>query len=161
MEAKDAKQILYNLGVDLCGIAPINRFNEAPKGFHPCDVLPQCKSVIVFAKAFPAGTIRCQSTVPYTIARNMLSDMLDKLSVQFCIEMERNGIVAVPTGTISPTQLDTRTNRWRNIVSVKHCAVAAGLGRIGKNTLFAGQHRKIFRSKCRIFLDKCCRNVYK
>ena len=43
--------------------------------------------------------------------------------------------MAVTTGTISPTQLDTRTNRWRNVVSAKHCAVAAGLGRIGRNTL--------------------------
>jgi len=75
------------MGADLCGVASIDRFNEAPEGFHPCDVLPQCKSVIVFAKAFPAGTIHCKTTVPYTIARNMLSDVLDKLSVRFSIEM--------------------------------------------------------------------------
>jgi len=131
----EVKQILYNLGADLCGVASIDRFNDAPEGFHPCDVLPQCKSVVVIAKAFPAGTILCKTPVPYTITRNMLSDMLDKLSVQFCIEMERHCIVAIPTGTISHVQYDVRTDRFRSIVSAKHCAVLAGLGRIGKNSL--------------------------
>jgi len=135
METIEVKKILYNLGADLCGIASIDRFSEAPEGFHPCDVLPQCKSVVVMAKAFPAGTIHCKTTIPYTITRNMLSDMLDKMSVQFCIEMERHGITAVPTGTISHNQYDAKTNRWRSIVSAKHCAIAAGLGRIGRNTL--------------------------
>jgi len=135
LETKEMKQILYDLGADLCGVASIDRFGEAPEGFHPRDVLPQCKSVVVIAKAFPAGTIRCKTFVPYTITRNMLSDMLDKLSVQFCIEMERHGIAAVPTGSISHTQYDANTGRWRNIVSAKHCAAAAGLGRIGRNTL--------------------------
>jgi len=135
METKEVNQLLYNLGADLCGVASIDRFDDAPKVFHPCDVLPQCKSVVVIAKAFPAATILCKTKVPYTITRNMLSDMLDKLSVQFCIEIERRGVVAVPTGTISHTQFDTESNRFRNIVSAKHCAVAAGLGRIGRNTL--------------------------
>jgi len=135
MKTKEVKQILYDIGADLCGIASIDRFGDAPDGFHPCDVLPRCKSIVVIAKAFSAGTIHCKTTVPYTITRNMLSDMLDKLSVQFCMEMERHGIVAVPTGTISHTQIDAKTNRFRNIVSAKHCAVAAGLGRIGRNTL--------------------------
>ena len=135
MVTEKAKQILFNLGADLCGVASIDRFYDAPEGFHPRDVMPQCKSVVAIAKAFPAGTINCKTTIPYTIVRNMLSDMLDKLSVQFCIEMERYGIAAVPTGTISHNQYDTKTERWRSIVSAKHCAAAAGLGRIGRNTL--------------------------
>ena len=135
MNSDDIKSIAISLGADLCGIASIDRFSEAPEGFHPCDVLPQCKTTVVFAKAFPSGTIQCKTTVPYTITRNMLSDMMDKLSVQFCIEMERHNIIAVPTGTIGPSLYDSKTDRWRNSVSAKHCAVAAGLGRIGKNTL--------------------------
>lgn len=135
MKAKEVKQIFYDMGADLCGIASIDRFDDAPQGFHPCDVLPQCKSVVVIAKAFPVGSILCQTTIPYTIIRNMLSDLLDKISVQFCIEMERRGVVAVPTGSISHVYIDPKTGRRRSIVSAKHCAVAAGLGRIGNNTL--------------------------
>ena len=135
MEANEVKEILYNMGADLCGIASIDRFGDAPEGSHPCDALPSCKSVVVFAKKFPVGTLHCMTTVPYTITRNMLSDKLDKMSVQFCDRMEERGIIAVPTGTISHNQYDEKTDRWRSIVSAKHCAVAAGLGRIGKNTL--------------------------
>ena len=135
MLANDVKQVLYDIGADLCGLASIDRFCEAPKGFHPCDVLPSCKTVVAFAKQFPTGSLHCNTTVPYTIIRNMLSDELDKMSYRFCGEMERNGIIAVPTGAIGPTEYDAETDRYRNIVSAKHCAAAAGLGRIGKNTL--------------------------
>lgn len=135
MESNEIKEILYKLGADLCGIASIDRFGGAPEGFHPCDVLPSCRSVVVFAKKFPVGTLQCNTTVPYTIVRNMLSDILDKMSVEFCAIIEQDGVVAVPTGTTSHDQTDSKTGRRRSIVSAKHCAVAAGLGRIGKNTL--------------------------
>lgn len=135
MLSSDIKLILHDMGADLCGIASIDRFDEAPKGFHPCNVLPTCKSVVVFAKQFLSGPLHCSTTVPYTIIRNMLSDKLDKMSFQFCEIMERSGIIAVPTGAIGPTEYDAATDRYRNIVSAKHCAVAAGLGRIGRNTL--------------------------
>ena len=47
MTTQEVKQRLYDLGADLCGIASIDRFNGAPSGYHPLDVLPTCQSVIV------------------------------------------------------------------------------------------------------------------
>ena len=32
---KEVKEIAYSLGADLCGIAPVERFKDAPTGFHP------------------------------------------------------------------------------------------------------------------------------
>jgi len=133
--AIEIKSMLYAMGADLCGIASVDRFSQAPEGFHPLDVLPGCQSVIVIAKRFLAGTLACNTTAPYTVVRNILSDVLDTITVQFCGEMEKSGIVAVPTGTVGPTEFDVRTNRYRNIISAKHAAQAAGLGIIGKNTL--------------------------
>ena len=135
MKEKEVKERLYKLGADLCGIASIDRFKEAPEGYHPLDVLPTCKSVIVIAKRFLSGTLCCNTTVPYTIVRNILSDKLDKIAVEFCTDLEAEGIIAVPTGTIGPTEFDKKTERYRNIVSAKHSAQLAGLGVIGKNTL--------------------------
>ena len=137
MREKAVKQLLHDMGADLCGIASIDRFEEAPEGFHPCDVMPSCKSVIVFAKKMPVGTLACKTTIPYTITRNMLSHELDVISVRFCSVMEQKGMTVVPTGTLGPGRVDPRTGRWRSAVSAKHCAVAAGLGSIGKNTLLA------------------------
>jgi len=135
MDSNNLKQKLYDLGADFCGIAPIDRFKEAPEGFNPVDTLPSCKSVIVFGKKFPRGTLDCINTIPYTIARNMLSDTLDKMSVSFCALMEDKNIIAVPVGAVGPAVLDKKTNRSRGIVSLKHAAVMAGLGYFGKNTL--------------------------
>ena len=135
LKASAVKRVLYDMGADLCGIAPIERFKDAPGGFHPADVLPSCKSVIAFAKKFPAGTLHCNTGVPYTIIRNNLSCEMDVMSIRFCDIMEQNGIVAVPAGAISHVQMDDETGRLRSIVSAKHSAAAAGLGRIGKNTL--------------------------
>ncbi|MFX1365947.1 MAG: hypothetical protein ACFE9Y_13605, partial [Promethearchaeota archaeon] len=44
------KNRINNLGADLCGIASVDRFKDAPKGFHPIDIFPECKSIIVFLK---------------------------------------------------------------------------------------------------------------
>jgi len=135
IESRDIKQILFDMGADLCGIASVDRFGQAPAGFHPHDILPSCKSVIAFAKKFPVGTLHCETNVPYTITRNILTQELDMMSVKFCGIIESKGIIAVPTGTISHTRTDPKTGRSRAMVSAKHSAVAAGLGRIGKNTL--------------------------
>lgn len=47
------KEIMFALGADLCGIASIDRFINAPRGYHPLDVLPTCKSVISFGCRLP------------------------------------------------------------------------------------------------------------
>ncbi|MFX1256884.1 MAG: hypothetical protein ACFFAN_03415 [Promethearchaeota archaeon] len=31
------KKKVFKLGADICGIATVSRFDDAPKGFHPCD----------------------------------------------------------------------------------------------------------------------------
>ena len=122
------------MGADLCGIASVDRFKDAPKGFHPIDVLPSCKSVISFACRFPIGTLRCKSAIPYTRVRNSMTPKLDAIALDFCIEMERNGIICVPIPT-NESLWDASTNRFRSIISQKHAAQAAGLGAIGRHSL--------------------------
>lgn len=76
---KQVKEILFGLGADLCGIASIDRFNDAPKGYHPTDVLPTCKSVISFGCKFPIGTLSCNTPVPYTRVRNSITPKMDAM----------------------------------------------------------------------------------
>ena len=42
LDSKSIKEMAFALGADLCGIASIDRFDNAPKGYHPLDVLPTC-----------------------------------------------------------------------------------------------------------------------
>lgn len=128
------KEIMFSLGADLCGIASIDRFGDAPKGYHPLDVLPTCESVISFGCRFPIGTLICKSAIPYTRVRNSITPKMDAIALDFCIEMEKNQIVCVPIPT-NEDQWDKNTGRYRSIVSQKHAAQAAGLGTIGRHSL--------------------------
>lgn len=134
MTGKEAKELLYSLGAELCGIASLDRFSDAPEGYHPLDVWPECKSVISFACRFPAAAAACGPDVAYTRVRNSITAKLDAIALDFCIGMEKRGVACVPIPT-NESQWDGRTGRWRSIVSQKHAAQAAGLGTIGRHSL--------------------------
>jgi epoxyqueuosine reductase QueG len=133
--AAEIKKTAYEFGADLCGIASIDRFKDAPEGFHPTDVLPSCQSVIVLASRFLKSTLEGKSTVPYTTVRNELSTKMNKIAVQLCEYLEDRGAVAIPMNSIGPDEWDAKTSKFRGIISLKHAAVQAGLGKMGKNTL--------------------------
>lgn len=134
INSNDIKKLFYHLGADLCGIASIDRFSDAPKGFHPLDVFPDCKSVISFGCRFPIRTLMCKSYIPYTRVRNSITPKMDTIALDFCIEMEKHKIRCIPIPT-NESIWDKQTDRWRSIISQKHAAQAAGLGTIGRNSL--------------------------
>lgn len=134
MTGNEIKGLFCGKGADLCGIASLDRFSDAPVGFHPTDVLPTCRSVISFACRFPAGVLACTNSIPYTLVRNTITPKMDKIAMECCVELEKSGILAVPVPT-NDSIPDPRTGRFRSIVSQKHAAQAAGLGTIGRHSL--------------------------
>jgi len=133
-ESKAVKEIMFSLGADLCGLASIDRFDHAPAGYHPLDVMPACKTVISFACRFPVGALICKSHIPYTRIRNSITSKIDAIALDFCIEMEKRNAVCAPIPT-NESQWDKNTGRYRSIISQKHIAQAAGLGTIGRHSL--------------------------
>lgn len=134
MNSNQVKEIAFKLGADLCGVADTGRFSSSPKGYHPLDVLPACKSVISFGCRFPVGTLLCKSHIPYTMVRNSITAKLDAIALDLCIELERHRAVAVPIPT-NESLWDEATGRFRSLISLKHAAQAAGLGTIGRHSL--------------------------
>jgi len=134
------KQKALRYGADICGIAPVDRFARAPKGFHPSDIYPDCRSVVVFAACFPLSTLQAKTNAPYTLVRNKMVDKVDWISFNMSNELEREGIISIPIPSADPYDYwDRERNHGRGILSLKHAGALAGLGVLGKNTLLMNE----------------------
>jgi len=136
LAAVEIKSIALGLGADRCGIASVRRFDDAPTGFHPCDVYSKCKSVVVFLKQMPTDDIDADNPVVYTHAAHLLYDALDTIGLNLSYALEKRGIHAVPVPTDVPyLHWDAETKHGMGIISMRHAAFNAGLGILGRNTL--------------------------
>lgn len=133
---KSVKRLALELGADLCGIAPLDRFNKAPKGFHPCDIFPLTKSVAVLAKCLPEGVFYATSPVPYTTANDTIIHEIIRITCELCTRLERSAnVIAVPIPSEPYEYWDEEKQEGKGILSLKHAGYLAGLGVLGKNTL--------------------------
>lgn len=139
-ETEKIKDIAKNLGADLCGIASPDRFKDTPEGHHPIDIYSACKSVIVFAKRVPSGSLYGDDFIPYTHANNVVTDKVDKLGINLCLVLEDMGIRCVPIPSDDPSQYWEADKQYaRGILSLRHAGYFAGLGVLGKNTLLINE----------------------
>ena len=140
INANDVKQWASELGSDLCGIASIDRFSDAPNGFHPADLLNGCKSVIVIALKFPISVLASSSQAAYTFVHNRLVANMDSITFQLASKMESLDLCAIPIPATEPYEdWDDGRRHGQGILSLKHAAVQAGLGKLGKNTLLVNK----------------------
>ncbi len=134
------KDMAGQLGADLCGIAPVTRFERAPTGFHPRDILPQVESVVVIAKRFPEGPLQACSPIPYTVANDVILAEVTRLACELCDRLERLGrLCAVPVPSEPYEYWDAMNREGIALLSLKHAAWLAGLGVMGKNTLLTNR----------------------
>jgi len=130
------KGIVLNQGADLCGIANIERFADAPEGFHPTDIYGDCKSVIVFAKRLPKGLAYVNPRIVYKHYNGLCVNEVDKIAYEAAILIERLGCLTVPLPCDCPLEYWDKDNLCaKGLLSMRHAAVLAGLGSLGKNTL--------------------------
>lgn len=129
------KRIAKKLGADLCGIAPVERFDRVPKGFHPKDIFPGTKSVVALAKRVPEGTLMAKSLVPYTLAYETLFADVFRIASELALWLQDAGIMAVPVPSEPYEYWDAEAKEGRGILSLRHAGLFAGLGVLGKNTL--------------------------
>jgi epoxyqueuosine reductase QueG len=138
ISSNEVKKKALGLGAKVCGIAPVQRFKEAPKGFHPADIFPETKSVVALAKLLPEGTLQANSPVPYSSAYDVLLDDVIRITFELCLQLERNdGLIAVPIPSEPYEYWDDEQKVGKGILSLKHAGYLAGLGSIGRNSLLA------------------------
>lgn len=130
------KELAEQLGADLCGVAPVSRFEKAPQGFHPRDIFPQTKSVLVIAKRFLEGPFHACSPIPYSVTNDVILAEVTRLTCELCDRLERQGrLCAVPVPSEPYEYWDAPNRTGRGLLSLKHAGRLAGLGTMGKNTL--------------------------
>jgi len=134
------KDLAYDLGADLCGIAPMNRFQNAPKGFHPRDVFPDARSVVVVAKRFLEGPFHSLGAIPYTVANDVILAEVTRIVVLLCSAIERRiGARAVPVPSEPYEYWDVERREGRGLLSLKHAGWLAGLGVLTRSSLLTSR----------------------
>ena len=130
------KKFALSKGADLVGIASVSRFHGAPDGHKPEDILPDAKAVIVFAKRIPNGVVMDGPATSYHNMMIIFYNQLDLIAHEMAIYIEQQGAVAIPVPSSEP-YYDWNPDKvhGRGDLSHKHAAQAAGLGKLGKNSL--------------------------
>lgn len=131
------KEILLACGADVCGVAGAERFCHFPAGYGPADLFPPCRSVIVFGVALSKGLLAVNSRLIYGYANGRLPSRVDDIALAAAKRIEKAfPAVAVPLPCDTPyDDWDAATCTGRGMLSMKHAAVQAGVGALGKSTL--------------------------
>ncbi len=135
------KDIFIKHGADICGIAHVDLFADAPKGFHPCDIYKDCRSIIVFAKALPKGIALVSPRMIYQHFNGIGPIELDRIAIRAAVEIERQfGAIVVPIPSDSPYEYwDVENMEGKGTISMKHAAVLAGIGTMGKSSMLLNE----------------------
>lgn len=131
------RETIRALGADVCGFANIARFAAAPEGYRPTDIYASCRSVVVIGIALPKGLLQVSPRLVYGHFNRELSHTVDAVTLRAARAIEQlMGGMALPLPCDNPYEYwDVERKEGRGLLSMKHAAVLAGLGSIGKNAL--------------------------
>lgn len=134
---EDLVKHAQELGIDLMGIAPVDRFAAAPQGHKPTDIMPAAKSVIVLAMRCLSGPMKNKHWTSYTAVHEGNVGRLDSAAYYLARQLEeKHAANAIPVPAMAPFfSWDEERQYAAGDLSLKHAAVAAGLGVMGKNSL--------------------------
>jgi len=119
--------------VDKVGIAAAESFVEAPAGSRPTDILPQCKSVVVFAIKHLDVFARSMDKSCQAYSQDIVNHETLHQAYQIARHLEKRGYFAFPTvASVKMFPCENRSGEQWGRISLRHAAQLAGLGKIGE-----------------------------
>ena len=142
---QELKSLAFGEGADLIGVAPVDRFREAPRMTHPQAIVPDAKAVVVIAIKYPDASIDGWGKPPaesmffyQSVQMYMTTTVMPMITFKLYRFLEKAGYLALP---VAPSGF----YRYRDYKEVqggfiadfshRHAAVAAGLGEFGRQGL--------------------------
>lgn len=132
-------------GADLVGIAPVERFEGAPKGHEPKDILPGARSVVVMVKRIPLSIVKSIPSLYYDrFGYHDLNAHLRELTYHVSVFIEDLGFEAFPLDpSIDDKAREVQVLQERPEPKIKilgdfshrHAVVAAQLGEFAASSM--------------------------
>ena len=138
------KKKVLDHNIQLVGVAPVQRFEGAPVGRRPTDILPTAKNVVVAAvhvldSVYDLPYVRYEYTNQFFI----LNSRLNAMATDVCEFLEEEGYRNIPIPAAYP-----RVNKdLCGVLSHRHAAVLAGIGEFALNNMLT---TKQYGSKVRL-----------
>ena len=134
------KDLAKSLGMSMCGVSNVERLKTSPEGKGPCDILPGCKSVIVVGVKLLDGIIQANFRA-FEDGRKDLKGMygtfgystLPNFELMYVVYVIAQYIEANSDEVATPCQTGPMQNGAA--ISIRHAAVAAGLGELGFHSI--------------------------
>jgi len=125
------KELAYNLGADLVGVARAESFEEAPQGHRPENLLRGARSVIVMAIHLLDASLESAPNREYSINYNIVNQELNRIAFRVAKFLQDKGYRSVQVPASPPYDI----SRNMGDLSHRHAGYLAGLGVFGKNSL--------------------------
>jgi epoxyqueuosine reductase len=125
------------LGADFVGIASRDRFDGAPRHADPARIMPGYRAIVSYGVAMSHGCLQAwfskRSRRPQDDFDYRATETLDDVSFELTRYLEREGFASC---YINQNEAYNFYNGFKPDFSHKHAAMAAGLGVVGKSSLF-------------------------
>ena len=136
MLAKEAvKEFVTGEGADLVGITDARDFPESYPPRPPQRIMPEAKSVVVFGLRMLKGVVGSGNMDIFTGESHTIYGELARIGYYAGRFLEKAGYRAVVIPPEEPVEVSRETLGMVGDLSLKHAAVAAGLGVMGRNRL--------------------------
>jgi epoxyqueuosine reductase len=156
ISASTIKEMIRGDGIDLTGIAGAGTLLLSSPPRPATDLMPSARSVIVMAVAHSLGAVYAPDIRMWTRNKMQTSRLLDRTAEKIARSLEREGYLSLPVSADKPVEihkLDPVTGRklphTRTVghLSLKHAAVSAGMGSMGRSNLLLtpefGPHQRL------------------